>query len=155
MRLSPVAVATVGLFLGLARPNVVAAGPAGDLLIPFAADVDIDPLAQYVAPSFLDTSQCERFAVFISGSVTGLLNPSNIKPSLRFGIPDGGTIVRAGAWTPTAGSSLSDESGVMFVWQQTFEIIAPRMQPVLMNTHPSASAHINKAWLYCKTTRRR
>jgi hypothetical protein len=154
MRLSPIAVAAATvLSLALMRPRPVMAGP-GDLLIPFAADVDLDPLAQYVA-SFLDTSQCERFAVFINGSVTGQTNPSNLKVSLRIGVPDGETIVRAGTMTPTGAGSISDDAGVTFLWQQHFEMIAPRIQPIIVNSHPSAQAHVNKAWFYCKTARRR
>lgn len=154
MRLSQVAAtAILVLSLASARPNAVMAA-GGDLLIPIAADVDLDPLGQHVG-SFIDTSQCERFAVFINGSVTGMANPSHIKVSLRIGVPDGGTIVRAGTMTIVGAGSISDEMGVTFLWQQAFDMIAPRIQPVLVNSHASASAHVNKAWFYCKTVRRR
>lgn len=154
MRLSPIAAtATLVLSLVSARPDAAIAGP-GDLLIPIAADLDLDPLGQHVG-SYIDTSQCERFAVFINGSVTGQANPANLKVSLRVGVPDGADIVRVGTMTPTGAGSIWDEMGVTFLWQQTFEMIAPRIQPVLVNSHPSASAHVNKAWFYCKTGRRR
>jgi hypothetical protein len=154
MRLTPYgATAAIVLSLASTRPPTVLA--AGDLLIPFAADVDLDPLGGQHAASFIDTSQCERFAVFINGTVTGQPTPGHIKVSLRIGVPDGAAIVGAGTMTPTGSASIQDENGVAFTWQQTFEMIAPRLQPVLVNSHPSASAHVNKAWLYCKTFRRR
>jgi hypothetical protein len=141
------------LSLVWARPDAAIAGP-GDLLIPIAADVDLDPLGQHVG-SYIDTSQCERFAVFINGSVTGQATPSHLKVSLRIGVPDGAGITRAGTMTPVGAGSISDEMGTTFLWQQHFEMIAPRIQPVLVNSHASASAHVNKAWFYCKTGRRR
>jgi hypothetical protein len=151
MRIAPFAITTtVVLLLGVARPD---AGTAADLLIPFAAEVDIEPMGQHVA-SFLDTSKCERVAVFVSGSVAGG-QPGHIRLSLRIGVPDADTIIRAGAVTVTTGSPVSDETGVSWVWQQTLELIAPRLQPVLSNSHPSGIAHVNKAWIYCKTQRLR
>ena len=142
MRIAPFAITTtVVLLLGVARPD---AGTAADLLIPFATDVDIEPMGQHVA-SFLDTSKCERFAVFVSG------NTSHIRLTMRLGVPDGDTIIRAGVLGTAGSTSGYDESGSAFVWLTVSELIAPRMQPVLVSSHPSATLHVNKAWLYCKT----
>ena len=142
MRIAPFAVATtVVLSLAATRPI---AGTAADLLIPFAADVDIEPGAQHVA-AFIDTSACEHFAIFFSGNPT-----SHLRVTFRFGVPDGDTIVRTGKSLDFGG--IFDETGSATT---QIEMIAPRMQPVLSNIHPSAAMHVNKAWLYCKTPFRR
>lgn len=148
MRLAPLAIATTAvLSLAAALPEVAR---AANRLIPFAVNVDLAPGATYTVSSFLDTSPCERFVVLLSGSgATG-----HVRLQLRYGQPTTEGTVAAGGFGPLL-PLRSDETGSMWLWSSFAESMAPRMQPVLSNSHPTDSLHITQASIYCHAVPRR
>jgi hypothetical protein len=148
MRLAPLAVAiTVVGSLVAARPDP---GIAANRLIPFAVNVDLAPAATYTVASFIDTSACERFVVLLAGSgATG-----HVRLQLRYGLPTTEGTVAAGGFGPVQ-PHRADETGSMWIWSNFLETIAPRMQPVLSNSHPTDSLHITQASIYCQVEPRR
>jgi hypothetical protein len=146
MRIAPFAVTTT-VMLTLAAAGSISV-TAADRLIPFAADLDIEPQAQHVAAGFIDTSACDRMAAFVSGTTI-----THLRLTFRIGVPDGDTIVRTGIFGGFNGQV--DETGGTYLWDHNFGLMAPRVQAVLTSIHPSAVIHVNKAWLYCKRSPRR